>query len=620
MNKKIPFMSLFLILAFLLLSVSISPVQAYERQDLIDSSVFIIRVSNVSDFIKAIERSSLGQLWNSKEMKPFLNNQSLAEALKKTLLHSVYGEKPNNKALSHLLWEGLKLLKKELVVGISLPGKEGKTNFFIAAAMDKPDYLKGMEIDERMAELDEDQSVPQKQMFQGVELYRSDETVAPGVKESEWSAFYGGTMITGSNREWVERCIVRLKNELPKTPAGPPTLHLRITSRFIADIFEEESQSPIEEQEPGTEEIESPTPGEPDIPPAVILKALGLDHLKHITVDFILKPEAMEFQFHIKTTGAGGNKGLWTLLSREQLPPKHRLAYVPDDVYTYQVMRLDFNALWKELPEILKAIDPQTVQYLQAAEGMFGGMYQIDLSRDIFGNLGTLITTFARMEGMKKQELLALQLRQAEAMEKLLVKLFGEGTPLKAQMQDRLEIYELHGHKLYSFKTGPVEPGPTLPQQAKEPLQEPAYIGVSVVDGALVFGTEKLVRSLIQAASTTRKSSTNTFYQHPSYTTLIRQVPDDAVGFAITDISRLLRPMLELFKNPLMIQTLKMESQQDKEKSEPSPLTEFFDNLRFDRLPPVDFMASFFGRGVSYTRFDGNDLSSRGIFQYREKK
>ena len=118
-NKKISLPGLFLTAIALALSLSPHPIRAYDRQDLIDSAAIIIRVSNAADFLRAIQQSSLGQLWNSKEMQPFLNNQSLAPALKETLLQSVYSEKPNNKELSHLLWEGTKLINGEVVVGIS---------------------------------------------------------------------------------------------------------------------------------------------------------------------------------------------------------------------------------------------------------------------------------------------------------------------------------------------------------------------------------------------------------------------------------------------------------------------------------------------------------------------
>lgn len=601
-NKKISLPGIFLTVIVLVFSLSPWQLQAYERKDLIDSTAVIIRVSNAADFLKAIEQSSVGQLWNSKEMKPFLNNQSLAEALKETLLQSVYSDskKPNNKELSHLLWEESKMLKDELIVGISPPNQEGKENFFILAAMDEAAYLKSKTIDERMAELDENTSAPHKQNFQGVDLFRTNRTRPDKTVESDWDAFYGGTLVSSTSQEWVERCIVKLKKELPAAPTGPPKLQLRITGQVIKYILEPQDQETHEEQN---------TTGKGKY---AIFNALGLDHLKYILVDIILNPESMEFQVTIKTKGPA-EKGIWTLLTREPVPHNHRLVYVPDDIYSYQVMQLDFNALWKELPEILKSINPQYVQYLNGITGMFKQMYKIDLSRDVFGNLGHLITTFSRMQDLKKQELYAWQLRNPNAMEKLLAKLYGEGSFLEAQLQDHLEIHQLHGYKLYSFKINPIK-------QQDTPGQESTYTGISVVDGALVFGFDKLVRSLIQTAANNKRTVSNTLYQLPGYTALMRKVPDDAVGYSITDVSQLVQSLLGFINNTKMLKIPETGKEQDKDNIQSNPLTEFFNKLRFDLLPPVDFMASFFSKGITYSRFQGNDLVTRGIFQYQERK
>jgi hypothetical protein len=625
MNLKIS--RRFLVFSVLLMLLTGSPrlLPAYERQELIDSAAVIVRVSDVSDFITAIAQSGLGQLWNSNEMKPFIQGQSLAEALKETFLFSVYGEKTNYKELAHLSWEELKLLNGELVVGFSPPDPEGKSGFFIVAAMSPPAYLKTLDIDERMAELDEGESAPRKQVFQGVDVFRLDRTVSPGVTQSEWSAFYGGTLLSGSSQEWVERCLVRLKKELPSAPAVPPTLHVGINNRFIAYMFEQQAAPPGEESwADGAEEGEGDEEGrgtpDPPVPPSVIFNALGLDQLQGAALDLILKPGSMDFQLIVNNSGKGELKGLWTLLTREPVPPKHQLAYVPGDVYNYQVMRLDLNALWKELPGILKAINPQLAMKLQGITGIFSGAYQVDLSRDVFGNLGTLVTSFSRMDGPKKQELLAWQLRDPEAMEKLLVKLLGESSPLKARFQDWLEISDLQGHKLYSFKTIAPEPRIAPAQQPNAPMPQSTYTGISVVDGALVFGPDQLVRSLIQAGVSGKKNLNNSLYQAPYYTRLLSQVPGDATGYTITDISLLLQPLLQFFKRTWAADPQKREGQEDNGKEKTSPLTEFIHNLQFERLPTADFIASFFGKGISYVRFDGDKLVSRGIFQYREKK
>jgi hypothetical protein len=626
--------------AFLLLTVSGTTLHAYQRQDLMDDAALIIRVSNTVDFLEAIESSSLGQLWNSSEMKAFINNQNLGEAIKDGFMHSVHGEKLNNKALAHLYWEEMKLLKSEVVFGISPPDKEDNTPFYMIAAVDKADHRRMLELDERIDELDDEVSIVGKEDFQGVEIIRLDRVGETGEKETTWGAYYEGTSVTSTIKEWVERCILRLKKELPSNPDKTPTLHMQINQAFIKAMLEGKKTPPGEV--PKTGEQAALTPNGPDVPDktepgtpvpsgAAILKALGLDNLQFISLDLFLKPGAMEFQFQVKSFDTGVKKGLWTLLNRERIPANHRLAYVPDDIVTYQVMRLDINAFWKEVPDIIQAINPQSARYFQAFEGMFKGMYQIDLSRDVFGNLGTLITTYSRMDGIIKEELTAFQLRSGEQMDKLLAKIFGEGSMLKAQMQDRMAIYEVHGHKLYSFKPisplPPAQPGqpgqPGQPQTTGPAAQPRPDTGVAVIDGSLVFGTDKLVRSLIQAVSSprTNNANTNSLYKNPVYTKLMRKVPDDAVGYAITDFSRLLQPLLSLVRDPMLGPAFKMKDlpvEPGAEKEKPEPLEVFFQNLRFDRLPPADFMASFFGKGVNYTRFDGNNLVTLGSFGNRD--
>ncbi len=628
---------LILTAAVLLINLSLSPLWAYERMELLDpeEQSIIVRFSNVEEFLKAVEQSGPGRLWNSEAMKPFLNNQSLGEALKQTLMNSFLDEKAKQKELSHLMWEGLKLQKGELIIGISF-GKGDEIDIAVIAEIDKAGFLKTMEMSERMSELDEDLGAPQRQSFQGVDIYHSV-MKRPEGPDSTWDAFYNGTMVGGDNREWVERCIVRLKKQAPVTPSGPPFLHLRVTQRLIKAFFEREPRppepaGPVDQPAAGAgpEPPGSPPPplppdttSPPPPSPAVIMKALGLDRLQYISLDLTLKTGAMESLFLIKLDPAG-NRGMWSLLGKEHLPANHRLAYVPEDVYSYQVMRLDFDALWKEIPEILKAINPQQAAQFQGFVNMFGTMYQLDLSRDLFGNLGTLFTTYSRMEGLEKQELMALQLRNHAAMEKLLAKLFGEGSMLKSQLQDVLEVHELRGHKLYSFKNpGPVPvPPPEAGQQTPPPPNfEPAYTGLSVVDGALVFGEDKLVRGMIQAVSSSGKTGPGGFYTSTLYAEMTRGMPDNAVGCSIVDILPLIKPFMGILKNPALSQ---IPAGGDRPappgKPSPPPLTEFFNNLRYDRLPDFEYISSFFGKGIGYNRFQGNDLIGRAVFKYPEKK
>jgi hypothetical protein len=100
----------------------------------------------------------------------------------------------------------------------------------------------------------------------------------------------------------------------------------------------------------------------------------------------------------------------------------------------------------------------------------------------------------------------------------------------------------------------------------------------------------------------------------------MRKVPDDALGYSITDVSQLVQSLLGFINNTRMPRIPETGKEPDKDNMQSNPLTEFFNKLRFDHLPPVDFMASFFSKGITYTRIEGTDQVTRGIFQYREKK
>jgi hypothetical protein len=124
---------------------------------------------------------------------------------------------------------------------------------------------------------------------------------------------------------------------------------------------------------------------------------------------------------------------------------------------------------------------------------------------------------------------------------------------------------------------------------------------------------------MIQAVAKNKPGTTNSLYQLPGYTSWMRTIPDDAVGYSIIDLAQMVRMLLELAKKTMITQNLEMKNHLGREKTQPSPLADFFNNLQFDRLPSFDFITSFFDKGVSYTQFEGNDLVTQGVFRYRER-
>lgn len=632
MNKRYSNVYIWMLAALMITGLIRVPLNAYERMDLLESPEVVIRFSNTTQFFKTLEESAPGRLWSSNEMKPFLNNQSLGTALKDALLNALLEGESNKKQLAHLYWEGLKLCRGELIIAFK-PGKDDKSplNFYIINSMSEEEFNKGLRLNERIAELDSDTESTRIVRFKGIPLY-STRSMEEGKPRVSWECFYKGTVLEADDREWVERCLLRLMEKTPDEPSGSPVLQVRLYNSFLKTMITPERQkTPAKGKDGENPGNNGPASGTfhaaPRPNPEKMFSALGLNDIKYISGQLILNPGSMAIQLRVKNKNSNPSirsKGLWKVFSREPASPKNRLPYVPSDIYTYQVMRLDVNALWNELPEIIGGMEPKGGMYLNMLKQMFVKMYKVDLTRDVFGNFGTLVTTYGRMEGMRKQELFSWQLRDAGAIEKALAKIMGEGSPLKNRLAGLMEIHDLQGHKLYSVKS----PAPPMPPNGKgnhgQLRRSSPDMGFAVVDNALVFGAEPLVRSHIQA--TASKHEDSPFYRSNEYKRMVKMIPENAVGYSVMDIGRLVRPVLEVFKSPMMLKFISMREQSYKKMAEgeakmkPDALDEFVNNLKFEHLPPVDFITSFFGKGYSCTLIEGNDIVTRTTITYPPKQ
>jgi hypothetical protein len=621
------YLSRFYILLLCILFFMPSPANAaYKRMDLMDDNGIIIRISKMSQFLQALENSGLGQLWNSPRMKGFLNNQSLADTLKTTLMKEVVdsfgnADIPSNrrKELEHLMWEQCKAFKSEFILSIQ-PSPGETAHFAFLTAMNDDEYERFSKIAQRLEELMADFNfVTKRKNFQGVEILTSLQKVADGEPILHgYEAYCNGTYLNSRNLEWLERCIARLHKEKPVKADTPPTLQIEASPSFWEQLFKELDN-------PYTPAQSDDTPTPPTISPtAVMLKALGLERLKSVSFKTIFHADRTEFFIDLlQLPGKQDSpRGFWGLLSAIPVPRDHRLAYVPEDVYSYTVAQLDFNNLWNELLHMSDRMNPKGSNQFKQSIAMVEGLMQINFSRDLFGNLGTLYTNYSRMEGIMKQELVAQQLKDPLLTQKLLAKVFGEGSMLHAQLQGMLEVHDLQGHKLYSLDPSK-SPAFAAQNQNNPAAQSPNY-GIAVVDGALIVGAEKLVRGIIQASGD--KSQTNRFYLSDDYKNMIKNLPGNATGFTLLDMGRLIIPFLESIKNPIFLEALKPgftlndPESEDEDNKDSSSMEFFMENLKYDLLPSVEFMSSFFGKSISYTQVKNGNFSAHGTINNPKKK
>ncbi|HLP58185.1 MAG TPA: hypothetical protein VK186_05110 [Candidatus Deferrimicrobium sp.] len=593
-----------------------------QRSDLVDKNVdIVIRVSNGTDFMKALADSSYGKLWNSPEMKPFLNNQVLGDTLIKSILLSRVQESVMAEAL-HLNRKILSLFKGELIFAVEL-GKKGekedpeneKGKFYSLAQINETDYKAMLELAKQESKTLGEKTVSQRYTFQGVELIQ-DITAGEEYELIEWTAFCGNTYLNSSSRQWVEQCIVLLKKEPPTEPPGPPCIQAWLPDGFFQRLLKaEEEKNKTMEVKPGNNAAYS----------TVLMKALGIDKVGKFSLEWIINPSYSELNMHVQNKG--GNKGVWTLISREPVPRGITLRYVPDDVLSYQVIRMNVSAFWQEIPTILETFGPQATAQFQDWLNIIGQMLQVDIGRDIVGNLDTVLTYYSCLEGNEDVSLYIWQLRNSMAMEKTLGKIFVEGSWLRNSLKGNCEILDLNGHKIYSIKTPrilPSEPaGADAPGQtgSQEPVaQQVDWVsyGVAVVDGDLVFGRLSLLRSYITGFRGDMEG--RKFYKSALFTRLIERVPDNAIGYGFSDITQWLEPaanMLRIAGRPAQVtsepgQPTPPRKGKPGEDTEPSPKSGpfdvFFNNLQYDRLPSAEFLRSFFGPWISYYQFNGAEF------------
>lgn len=603
------------ILLSVLLAVCVSWLPAYQpfqRSHLVETNAMILlRISNGGAFMKALKGSSYGKLWNSPEMKPFLNGGSLEEALIKGLF--LPNTEPSALDEAYFLnRQILSMFNGEVILGIELGLGENETKLFFLVEMNEPDYKKIRVLFEQENKLSGDKTVTHRHTFQGVELIQDVITGDDQKETHEWMAFSGNTFINGSSRQWVEQCIVRLQKKTPGKPEGLPSLQFWLPDGAIQRLFKTMEKE-------AAEDPETPENTAPDT--MALFKAMGIDALGKVSLEW--KMTAFGSELDIRVRNKADARGIWTLFSKDPAPRGPVLGYVPGDVLSFQVARVNVRAFWEEIPVMLQAFGPEASARFKMFLAYGAQMLQVDIERDIVANLDTVVTSYSRLEGTGNNTLTAWQLRDAAAIEKALGKMFAEGSWLRTMMKENLEALDLQEYKVYSVKIPKMEmpaDGDQVDQASAKPVIKYIPYGITVVEGDLIIGQLGMVRSFINGLPD--KKAGRKFYKSRLYTFMDRRVPDNAIGYSLSDINQLLKPGLDYFKKigqnagtpPTPAEPRELPHGHPEAEETPDHMNEFFRNLKFDRLPAPEFLASFFGPWISYYQFDGNQISSKWEF------
>ena len=590
--------SLLILAAFLLSGCERAPDQAnlpkMNRLELVADVDVLVHCSDTSALFAALEQSPLGRFWNSPDMAAFRSGKSIEEAIRLALVDEDAGE--NAAKIRDIYLEQIKMIDGEFLLGLDFRDFDGEPAFTIVAAMEEEDYNRSLEMDALLFELEDVETIMASEPFRGSQIttyMRKEETGDRFV----YQAFHGGTLVASEDRSWLEHALIQLMETPAREPAGDPVFSITGKARLIDQL-----QSLMAAQ---ASENESPFDMQ------AVIKSLGFDTLGDVGLNVRMKADRADITFQVARRGEW-NRGLMVLIPSEPAPVDFRLAHVPPDVASYQVTRLDLNALWVQIPEILRQISPEFQMQFSMGVNAVGGMMNINVNEDLFNNLDRLAYSYARFGDNGQELVYGFRVKDADAMERTLRKLFAQHSPVVAQLGQFYRETDVHGHIIHMLQF----PNPS----GDEDKMVYSEVGLTVVDRALVFGQGDLLVEYVQAAN--QNTGVPEFYASRPFQEMLARIPADACSYGLSDLSAYAR----FFMNEIMQTAEEVETAMATPASADedfddalAPLAEIFEGLDMEQLPSAEVMASYLDNSDGYSVIDANGLTSIVTVYYPER-
>jgi hypothetical protein len=556
-----------------------------DRLDLVTDADMIVRCSDTSALFAAIEQSPIGRFWKSPEMAAVHNGQSLQEEIRRFMIQE--GDSENAAQITDIYMEQAKMIDGEFILGLDFVNFDGEPAVTIVAAMREEDYQRSLEMDELLFELEDVETIKASEDFRDTRIYtymRKEETG----DRFFYQAFHGGTLVASEDRTWLERALIRLMETPAREPEGDPVLAITGKAQMLDRLQTLLAEHAAENGAPV------------DIP--MVIKSLGVDTLGDVALTLCMKEDRLDLAFQVARRGEW-NRGLMVLIPAEPAPVDFRLAHVPPDVASYQVTRLDLNALWTQIPEILRQISPEFQMQFSMGVNAVGGMMNINVNDDIFNNLDRLAFSYARLGDNGQELVYGLKIKDAAAMERTLRKLFAENSPVVAQLGQFYRETDIQGHIVHVLQF----PNPSGNDDAMT-FNE---IGLTVVDRALVIGQGDLLVAYVQAALDNQ--GVPDFYESGPFREMAARVPADACSYGLSDLSAYARFFMdEVRKTAEAVEAARAASADMDEdfNAAMDPLADIFEGIDVSQLPSAEVIASYFGNSDGYSVIDAAGFKS----------
>ena len=557
MPVKLKALSLSLLLSIPLASTAI------ERISLLppDAQTYV-RVSNTTHFWSKLKQSSLGKLWADRQFQDFLGNPDA-----ETWQELFFDGEPD--AEDDVFMEQFKMLQGEVILAFDMKSDDP----YIIAAMTHDDFIRSLEMDEKLVEVTDDPFEIVKSTFQNVEIVRHISKGGTSGETTIWQAHLNKTLVVGHTQEWIERCIVQLKKEAIDEPEGNPSCNLNLpVSSFLQTLIEEANEKRAGNPDPVNTEL--------------LLDALGLMGVDNYSLKLELKETEMVADGNLRASDL--NKGIFTLLDLQpsELPT---VGFVPENIASIEVGRFNLLRFWQEIPNVLATAMPAVKPQFDMIVAMFQQQAGINFEQDLLANIGTGYFSFTVAEGDRQTSIVAVELKDSMAFKTGLETALA-APALQPQVAAGLEIEEFLGHTVYTVKDS-------------DPENDIAF---GVAGDYLLYGQPDGIRQVIRSESGDA-AATESLERSPLVKGLRQHVPPRAFGFGAVDWKKNMAIIVRELGKPEYFSLM----QKNWAKSgSPLPPPDF------NKLPPADHIASFFNVSYQYAEATGDGLHQRIILKY----
>ena len=562
-----------------------------DRLDLVTDADMVIHCSDISALFDAIEKSPLGRFWGSPEMASFREGNSLEDEIRLSLLDEENGE--NATKIRDLYLEQLKMLDGEVILGLDFSDFDGEPEITILAALSAENYQRSLEMDDLLHELEDVETIKASEDFRDTRIYTYIRKEDAGDRFI-YQAFKAGTLLVSEDRPWLEQALIRLQETPAREPAGDPVLAVSSRARLMDRL-----QSLMVDQ---VRQSESP------IDMRAVIKSLGIDALGDVDLRFCLQENQAHIDFQVARRGEW-EKGLLVLIPSEPAPVDFRMAHVPPDIASYQVTRLDLNALWMQIPEILRQISPEFQMQFSIGVNALGGMMNINVNDDIFNNMDKLAYYYTCLGDDGQELLYGFKVKDADAMERTLGKLFAENSPFAAQIGPFYHENDVQGHVIHMLQF-------PVPSSDGETMAF-TEIGLTVADRALLIGKANLLVDYVQAA--VNNQGVPDFYESRPFKEMVARVPADACSYGWSDLSAYARFFMSEIRTAAeqMREEMATPASTGEDFRETlNPLADIFVDFDIDTLPNAEVVASYFDTSDGYSVIDDAGFRSSITIHY----